>query len=231
MKDALMNATAATAHDQTEPREPVLDTVDRVSELCFGLFMALTFVGAVSVASGTHDAGRKLLYSALGCNLAWGLADAVMFLLRTFTNRGKRLSLALSIQREGDPAAAIRRLHDALPSSMRGLVTTPELELIRARIAAMEKLPRRARLNAADFAGAHGIFVIVVLSTFPVALPFVLFQDLTVALIVSRALTLLMLFAGGYALGHFAGTSGLMPGLGMMALGSVLTMAIVALGG
>ena len=32
-------------------REPVLSPVDRVSELLFGLFMALTFVGAVSVAS------------------------------------------------------------------------------------------------------------------------------------------------------------------------------------
>ena len=31
-------------------REPVLSPVDRVSELLFGLFMALTFVGAVSVA-------------------------------------------------------------------------------------------------------------------------------------------------------------------------------------
>lgn len=29
-------------------REPVLSLVDRVSELLFGLFMALTFVGAVS---------------------------------------------------------------------------------------------------------------------------------------------------------------------------------------
>ena len=36
-------------------REPVLSPVDRVSELLFGLFMALTFVGAVSVAeAGTR---------------------------------------------------------------------------------------------------------------------------------------------------------------------------------
>jgi len=32
-------------------REPVLDTVERVSEMCFGLFMALTFVGAVFATS------------------------------------------------------------------------------------------------------------------------------------------------------------------------------------
>lgn len=226
-----MNATVAAIHDHSEQREPVLDTVDRVSELCFGLFMALTFVGAVSVVSTGHDAGRKMLYSALGCNLAWGLADAVMFLVRTLTNRGKRLSLALSVQREIDPAAAVQTLHDALPASMRGLVALAELELIRARIVAMETLPRHPRLGLADFAGALGIFAIVVLSTFPVALPFVLLDDVSVALIVSRALTLLMLFGGGYALGRFAGVGGWRPGLAMVALGSALTAAIVALGG
>ena len=33
-------------------REPLLSPIDRVSEMLFGLFMALTFVGAVSVAEG-----------------------------------------------------------------------------------------------------------------------------------------------------------------------------------
>ena len=77
-----------TQQDDAETREPILDTVDRVSELCFGLFMALTFVGTVSATAG-EDAGRKMLYTALGCNLAWGLADAVMYLVRTLTNRGR----------------------------------------------------------------------------------------------------------------------------------------------
>ena len=35
-------------------REPVLSAVDRISEILFGLLMALSFVGAVSVA----QAGR-----------------------------------------------------------------------------------------------------------------------------------------------------------------------------
>jgi hypothetical protein len=36
-------------------REPVLSPVDRVSELPFGLFMALTFVGAMSVANAAQQ--------------------------------------------------------------------------------------------------------------------------------------------------------------------------------
>ena len=69
------------------PREPVLSPVDRVSEVLFGLFMALTFVGAISVAESGRAEVRSLLAAALGCNLAWGLVDAVMYLVRTVAER------------------------------------------------------------------------------------------------------------------------------------------------
>lgn len=226
-----MRANGLTHQADVETREPVLDTVDRVSELCFGLFMALTFVGTVSAATAGEDAGRKMLYTALGCNLAWGLADGVMFLVRTLTNRGRRLTLALTVKNEPDSATGVRALRDALPKSMKTLVADTELELIRARIAATTSLPHRPRLVLGDFVGAAGIFVIVVSSTFPVAAPFVLFKDASTALIVSRSLTLAMLFCAGIALGRHAGFGGWRAGFAMMALGVVLTMAIIALGG
>ncbi|MFL9913277.1 hypothetical protein [Paraburkholderia sp. RL17-337-BIB-A] len=226
-----MRATGLTDQEDTETREPILDTEDRVSELCFGLFMALTFVGAVSAATAGEDAGRKMVYTALGCNLAWGLADAVMFLVRTLTNRGKRLTLALTVKNEPDAATGVRALRNALSKTMKTLVADTELELIRARIVATTTLPNRPRLLLEDYIGAAGVFVIVVLSTFPVALPFVLFKDTSTALIVSRVLTLAMLFCSGIALGHHAGFGGWIAGFAMMALGVALTMAIIALGG
>ncbi|MBN3759698.1 VIT1/CCC1 transporter family protein [Burkholderia sp. Ac-20365] len=226
-----MNAATLAEEDGHETREPVLDTVDRVSELCFGLFMALTFVGAVSAVTAGEDAGRKMLFSALGCNLAWGLADAVMYLVRTLTNRGRRLSLALTVKHEQDPAVAVRALRDALPKAFKSFVDDAELERIRARVAAAPALPGRAHFVRDDFVGALGIFLIVVISTFPVALPFVVFKDVSTALVVSRVLTLLMLFSAGLALGRFSGSGGMRAGLAMTTVGVVLTMAIIALGG
>ena len=82
-----------------------------------------------------------------------------------------------------------------------------------------------------DYIGAAGVFVIVVLSTFPVALPFVLFNDTSTALIVSRVLTLAMLFCLSIALGRHAGFGGWIAGFAMVALGVGLTIAIIALGG
>jgi VIT1/CCC1 family predicted Fe2+/Mn2+ transporter len=193
--------------------------------------MALTFVGAVSAATAGEDAGRKMLYTALGCNLAWGLADAVMFLVRTLANRGKRLTLALIVKNEPDAATGVRALRNALSTTMKTLVTDTELELIRTRIVATATLPHRPRLLLEDYIGAMGVFVIVVLSTFPVALPFVLFKDVPTALIVSRVLTLVMLFGSGIALGRHAGFGGWRAGFAMLTLGVTLTMAIIALGG
>ena len=211
-------------------RERVLDPVERVSEMCFGLFMALTFVGAVSITAPSQDAGRTMLAAALGCNLAWGLVDAVMYLVRTIVARAKRQTLALAVRGARDPAQAIAVLRDALPASLKPIVSDVELEAMRARIASME-LPDRARFNRRDFTGALGIFLIVVSSTFPVALPFVLMGEASAALLVSRALTLVMLFGGGYLLARYAGHSGWEGGLMLVALGVVLTVAIIALGG
>lgn len=219
------------AQPRVEAREPVLDTVDRVSELCFGLFMALTFVGTVSAASGGEGAARKMLATALGCNLAWGLADAVMYLVRTITNRGRRLTLATTVKREVDPAVGIRALRDAIPKHLWWMFSDAELGAIRARIVDKRGLPERARFVRADFVAALGIFLIIVLSTFPVAAPFVLIGHVPTALLVSRALTLVMLFGCGHALGTHAGWGGWKAGLAMVTLGVLLTMAIIALGG
>ncbi|SAK64003.1 hypothetical protein AWB82_03366 [Caballeronia glebae] len=222
-------------HEENSPgaraREPVLDTVDRVSELCFGLFMALTFVGTVSAATGGEAAGRKMLYTALGCNLAWGLADAVMYLVRTIADRARRHALALAIQRERDAAAGVRALRDRLSATLDPFISDDDLESIRKRIAASASLPERARFVRDDFLAALGIFIIIVLSTFPVAAPFVLVKHVPTALLISRVLTLAMLFCCGFALGRYAGWRGWKAGLAMTTLGVLLTMAIIVLGG
>ncbi|WER46676.1 hypothetical protein CupriaWKF_03590 [Cupriavidus sp. WKF15] len=226
-----IGAGTPAAPEGAEMREPVLDVVDRVSEMCFGLFMALTFVGAVASGTGGPNASRTMLHAALGCNLAWGLVDAVMFLVRTLAGRGQRLALALAVRNAKDRSVATALIRDALPRKMRSLVTETELEAVRARLAADPTLPARPRLNLGDLLASVRIFCIVVLTTFPVALPFVLVADVRQALLISRVLTLAMLFIAGWALGRYAGIGGWATGLGMMAGGAALTAAVIALGG
>jgi hypothetical protein len=50
----------------------ILEPVERISEILFGLIMALTITGAVSVTTADHLQIQTMLIAALGCNLAWG---------------------------------------------------------------------------------------------------------------------------------------------------------------
>ena len=224
-------AASGENHREEETREPVLSPVDRVSEVLFGLFMALTFVGAVSVAESGPDQIRELFITSVGCNLAWGLVDAVMYLVRTITNRGRALTLVRSVREA--PSAEVGRTHleQALSRAVAGFVSSAEVEAIRGRVVALPSVPKRPRLRGRDFLAAIGIFLLVVASTFPVVLPFVLMQDVATAKAVSRGIALAMLFFGGLALGRYAGYGSWKVGLMMAGLGTVIVIAINALGG
>src|SRR5512135_1625540 len=119
-EDATVNEHANQAG---AAREPVLSPVDRVSELLFGLFMALTFTGAVSVAEGGRNEIRTMFVAALGCNLAWGLVDAVMYVVRTITDRGRSLTLIHSVRAAADADAGRRLIQSSLSRVVAGLVS------------------------------------------------------------------------------------------------------------
>ncbi|WP_341678475.1 hypothetical protein [Niveibacterium sp. SC-1] len=224
-------STASVDPHAAENRPRLLDTVDRVCEMCFGLFMALTFVGAVSAMGAPENAAHDMFVTALGCNLAWGLADAVMYLVRTLADRGRKLSLIKAVRGANASSDAIALLRGALPPAMLALVEDPELEAIRSRVVRSSELPDRPALGLQDFLAALGVFLLVVLATFPVALPFIVISDVPTALLVSRILTIVMLFGAGIALGRYAGFGGWIAGLAMTLVGVALTAAIILLGG
>jgi hypothetical protein len=77
--------------------KPVLDPIDRVSEVVFGVLMAMTFIGAMNVAEAGQGEVRKVLIAALGCNIAWGLTDGVMHVVAILTERTReRVSTRLT---------------------------------------------------------------------------------------------------------------------------------------
>ena len=212
-------------------RDPVLNPVDRVSEMLFGLFMALTFVGAVSVADSGRTEVRELLAAALGCNLAWGLVDAVMYLVRTITDRGRSLTLVRAVRVATDTETARALIKDALSKPLASVMTDTEVESIRQRIVALPSPPERPKLKSEDLLAALAVFLLVVAATFPVAIPFLIIEDIGLAKTLSRAIALVMLFFGGLALGRYAGYGSWKTGLMMAGLGAAVVTAVIALGG
>jgi hypothetical protein len=211
-------------------REPLLDPIDRVSEILFGLIMAVTIVGSASIASGVENPGRAATVAALGCNIAWGLVDAVMYLLRTATERTRLRRVGTQVLRADDEAAH-RIIETSLPGYVLAIVGEEEIEGMRRRIHRLHPEGRRT-LEPRDFLEAFGIFLLVVIATFPVALPFLVMSDARLAMQVSRVVAVGMLFILGFTLGRYAGyLKPVYTGLAMAALGVALIAMVKALGG
>jgi VIT family len=207
-----------------------LEPIDRLSEVLFGLIMVLTFTGSLSVAEAGREDVRTMLVGALGCNLAWGLIDAVFYLMGCLAEKSRELSTFHAVREAADPERAQRLIADALP--MVGSVLEPaELEAMRRRLKQLPEPPRRARLGRDDGRGALGVFLLVFLSTFPVTIPFIVMSDAVRALRFSNAIAVVLLFMAGCAFGRLTGRRPAWVGTAMVVFGSILVGLTIALGG
>ena len=215
----------------TGSNKRVLDPMDRVSEVLFGLIMVLTFTGALSAAQSGQAEVRAMLIGSIGCNLAWGLIDAIMYLMACLSERATALLTVMAVRRAATAEKGREVIADALPRVVASALHAADLEKVRVALNQMPDLPKRPRLQREDWLGAVGVFFLVFLASLPVVLPFIFLQDPVVALRLSNAVAVTMLFGTGYAYGHLAGHHPLAMALVMVVLGIVLVAIAIALGG
>jgi hypothetical protein len=218
------------SNDQTSSKR-VLDPHERISEVLFGLIMVLTFTGSLSVAEAGREDVRTMLIGALGCNIAWGVIDGVLYLMGCLAEKGRRLMTLQGVRKAGDPQKAQRLIAGALPPLIASVMQPAELESIRERLNQMPEPPATARLGKSDWLGALAVFLLVFLSTFPVALPFMLVHNARLAMRISNAVAVVMLFVTGFAYGRAVGRSPKMFGISMVILGGILVGLTILLGG
>ena len=208
----------------------VLNPVDRIAEVLFGLIMVLTFTGAISVAKDGRDEISELLWAALGCNVAWGLVDAIMYLMNVAIERGHSLTLIQEIRKTSNENGG-EILKDEIQPVIAGLMTTQELSELSGRI---KKLPEPTKANlitGTDLWAGVQIFFLVFLCTLPVALPFGLLDEMGVAMRDSNGVALLLLFIGGYLLAGYAGFRKILTAVLYTLIGVFLVALTMALGG
>lgn len=220
-----MNTPPADSHAH------VLSPPERFSEIIFGLIMVLSFTCAISVATAGREDVREMLIGAIGCNLAWAIVDAVMYLLNVLAERGRSIALLRAVRRTPDAALARRTIADALPPLVASAMREPDLEHLRGHLTALPEPPARPWLAAHDWRGAAGVFLLVFLSTFPVVIPFTFLENAALALRISNGIAMAMLFLAGYRLALYSGTRPVRTGLVMVAIGAALVATTLALGG
>ncbi len=223
--------TTAREAPASEARKPVLDPVERLSEILFGLIMVLTFTGSFSVATAERADVRELLVGAIGCNVAWGLIDAIMYLMGCLNDRGLLLRTLWSVRSATSREQAYDMIRAEVPAPVAAELQPEQLERIRARIVDMPLRDTRPRLHGDHVRGAVGVFFIVVGSTLPVIVPFIFIHDVGLAMRLSNTIAVLMLAFIGYAYGRASSLPAWRTAAAMVSLGLVLVALTIALGG
>jgi len=222
---------AASSKERREPRRKILDPVERSMEILFGFIMVLSFTCSLSAATAGREEVRTMVFAALGCNLAWGIVDGVMYLMNTLAERRRGLRLLRELRSSKDRQEGDRLLGEAMPETIASILSVDELESIQTRLRALPDPAARARLHRDDVLGALGILLLVFASTFPIVIPFFLFPDTVRALRISNAVSIGLLFLLGSHLGKYAGDRPWLTGFGMMGIGIALVGITMALGG
>ena len=212
-----------------------LDVGSRMGEILFGLIMTLTFtLGAGLIMQEEGRAGaRELLIATIGCNIAWGLIDGVLYVLGQIFERGRLRRVAASVRAAPSRVEAVAVVGAEFDELLAPVTDKPQREQLYATIAERLKTTGSEpnRLRAADIKGGLACGWLVFACSFPAAIPFFLINDPHTALRVSNAVLLAILFIVGYRAGRVTTGNPWLTGVTFLAMGLILVVAAIALGG
>ena len=212
-----------------------LDPSTSLAEILFGLIMTLTFtLGAGLMIEDEGKAGaRELLIAVIGCNVAWGIIDAALYLVGQLFDRGRLQRIGLAIKRATHRADAVTLIAEELNPLLGGLLSPRETEALYERIVdnVARKAEKRNSITREDWLGAVVSFFLVVISSIPAAIPFLLIDDARFALRVSNVVLIALLFFTGYWWARYTVSRPWIAGVAFLFIGSALVVAAIALGG
>jgi VIT1/CCC1 family predicted Fe2+/Mn2+ transporter len=218
------------SHQPEKVSAAVLSPFERGSEIIFGVLMAISVTAAAEITAGADANVRELMLAALGCNLAWGLIDGVIYLLQLQFERQRVHRMVLELRGLDAEDAFRARIAAELPPLVAQAMNADSFNYIRQAVQNYAQT-RPAYWSRQEFAAAGLICGLVFVSTFPLVLPFMVMQEPYLALRVSHGIAVVMLFVLGWKLGRWSGASPLGAGTLLAMVGVVLAVLCVALGG
>lgn len=212
-----------------------LDPASSLGEILFGLIMTLTFtLGAgVIIEDEGREGARQLLIAVIGCNIAWGIIDGILYVVGQLFDRGRGRKLGMAIRAAPDSSTATRLVAAELDPMVSDVLSRADSESLYARIADnIKKKPAAAGgTTREDWLGAFTSFWLVVITSAPAAIPFLLMDDARLALRISNAILLGLLFLTGYWWARYTLGRPWVTGFVFLLGGTLLVLAAIALGG
>ena len=209
----------------------VLSPIERASEVAVGLIMVLSFTGALSVAHAGATDVRRMLMTAILCNLTWGIIDAAFYLIGCLAEYSRGVTLLLSARQSADATRVRQVIASVLPSKVAEVLLPEHYKHIHEQLKQLSPPASRLQLTGRNLRGALGVFLLVFLSTFPVVVPFMIIRDARLAWHISNVIAIALLFGCGHMLARYAGLRRIRTGLAMVGTGAALVALMIALGG
>ena len=157
-----------------------LDPSETLLEVLFGLIMALTLTAGARLLSENQNIDAAGLAAGLvGCNVAWGIIDAVFYLLGARFSRNQRVQFVRKLQAVTDESQAFELIREEF-----GLEGEPPMreEDRAAFYGSLLQMLRHAGTNRAhflrdDFVAAVLIVLLVSATAIPGVLPLLVLDD------------------------------------------------------
>jgi len=210
-----------------------LDPSESIAELLFGLIMTLTFtLGAGLVIEEGPDATRGLLIGVIGCNIAWGIIDGILYIFTAMYARGMPFRAKQLLSRNG-PAAVGVKLDEGLDENYGNALSDATKAAVKAELLEhlVEFQPAPVKMTKDDLLGALASFILVVATAIPAVLPFLVIDDRMLALRVSNLLLVALLYLIGSQWASYVNANRRKIGMSMALGGLVIVQLTILLGG
>jgi VIT1/CCC1 family predicted Fe2+/Mn2+ transporter len=207
------------------------------------LIMVLTFtLGAGLTLEDGPGAATRLLIAAIGCNIAWGIIDGVLYVLTAMSQRSARVRFINAVHQAPDDATALARIRAEVDERLVAL-TTPTIrdDLCRDVLSHLRNdrgaadAVAQAKGNSVtldDLAGAGAIFWLELLACVPAVAPFIIFAHQPLfALRVSNGVMIVALFVVGQQWASYTGLNRVLTGALMACIGLGMVGIAMLLGG
>jgi VIT1/CCC1 family predicted Fe2+/Mn2+ transporter len=222
------------------PRNPMKEFIsyyltpsERLSEALYSLILVLTVISAIEITlPRDQQTSSILLFAALGTSVAWGMVDAVVYVLTGLHERNHHVRVVSRVKKR-PKAEAISQIEEELEDSLIGVLDIEERDRIAEQVYATmhNSTPKRQGVRKDDIFGGTASFLISFLVVLPPVMPFVLDLPLDYAIRLSNVIAVAMLFIVGYVSGGLGGMNRIRWALTITVLGVVIVLVTILLGG
>jgi len=235
---------ATQSQSQPEKKEGFfsryLDPIWRLSEMIYGILIVMTFTLAfrsidantINAEMASGEAVRRMFLAAMGCTIAWGFIDGVMYIMTSLFERANSQRLVRTIQTAPDKQAAIAAIQDEMDEELSVVDPADRQALYNTLYEGLRDVElKRTGVIRDDVMGAIAVALIAFVAVLPVVVPFLFIPDPVAAIRASNLIAVVMLFLIGYRWAKYVNANPWKIGALLSGVAVVIVMIAIPLGG